>query len=405
MNDVMFAAPRIANAGYRYPYRLEIEGLRAVAVLSVILFHVGFPFSGGYVGVDVFFVISGFLITRNILKDQESGIFTFGRFYLRRIRRLFPALAATLLLTLAGGFMFLAPDDMARLGQTALFSVASLSNVLFWLEIGYFDAAATLKPLLHTWSLSVEEQFYLFWPAAIVCASRLGRSRAITAMVISIGTASFVSAELFRTAHPGAVFYLVPFRMFELCAGAVLAVIPRQRHSHQLSAQLAMIAGLSAIAYSVIYFDSATSLRHFWSLLPCIGAALVIYAGNTPWSGLLLSNRFMTAVGTISYSLYLVHWPIVAFYKYRSSATISAGDKLLLVLLCLAMATIMYRVVELPFRSGRTDRMPVSTRTAAIACAALALCVSTTGAHAWYSNGWAFRVPAELRSIPSETAM
>jgi hypothetical protein len=224
-------------------------------------------------------------------------------------------------------------------------------------------------------------------------------------MVIVVGTVSVVSAELLRTTHPGAVFYLTPFRMFELCVGALLTVIPRRRHLHQLWEQLAMIAGLSAVAYSVAYFDASTLARHFWLLLPCAGAALVIFAGNPPWSGWLLSNRLITAVGTISYSLYLVHWPIIVFYKYVHPAGITTGRKVLLVLLCVAMATLMYKTVELPFRSSRAGQMPQSVRTAALVAAVLALLIGTISGHAWYSKGWTFRVPSELRVLPSETAM
>ena len=166
-----------------------------------------------------------------------------------------------------------------------------------------------------------------------------------------------------------------------------------------------MIAGLSALAYSVTCFDSATLLHPFWSLLPCIGAALVIYAGDTPWSGRLLSNTLTTAVGAISYSLYLVHWPIVVFYRYARFDELQANEKLLLVALCFVTATASYRLVELPFRSGVTDRTPVGTRAALGIAAAMAVCVLAIGAHAWYSNGWAFRLPNELRSIPPADAM
>ena len=198
-------------------------------------------------------------------------------------------------------------------------------------------------------------------------------------MVFIVGTASFVSAELFRTGYPSAVFYLVPFRMFELCIGAGLAFMPEERRP-PLWAQLAMITGLCAVAYSAIYFDAVTPLRHIWALLPCIGAALVIFAGNTPWSGLLLSNRLATGVGTISYSLYLVHWPIIVFYKYVRSEAIPRRHQLLLMLLCFVAAAAMYWLVERPFRSARTGRTPVRMRTAAIAAVCRGVVRLGTGA-------------------------
>ncbi|HXK09475.1 MAG TPA: acyltransferase family protein [Vicinamibacteria bacterium] len=402
---VLGIAGRGAGERPRHAYRREVEGLRAVAVVAVLLFHVGFPVAGGYIGVDVFFVISGFLITRNILNDHQAGIFTFRRFYVRRIRRLFPALATTLLATLLAGSLFFAPDDMARLGRTALFAVASLSNVLFWKEIGYFDAAATLKPLLHTWSLAVEEQYYLLWPAVVVLAARFRGTRAVLAVVAAIGAASLVSAELLRPSDPGAVFYLMPFRMFELCAGGALATVnpPAPRPGR---AQLATMLGMAAVLYSVARFDATTALHHYWALLPCAGTVLVIYAGENRWSTPLLATSAATTIGTISYSLYLVHWPLVVFYRYLHPTEASAAQKWLLAMLCILLAAMLYLLVERPFRSGgRADRSHVGARAAALACTALAICVSLVGWHAWRSGGWPSRLPPELRSLPSETAM
>jgi peptidoglycan/LPS O-acetylase OafA/YrhL len=398
-------AGTVGSLDHQRGHRPEIEGLRAVAVLAVLLFHAGFRLSGGYIGVDVFFVISGFLITRNILKDYQSGVFTFRRFYVRRIRRLFPALAVTLLATLAAGYVLFAPEDMARLGQSGLYAVVSLSNVLFWTQIGYFDPAATLKPLLHTWSLGVEEQFYLLWPAFVVLAARFGGARAVMAMIAAVGGVSFVSAELLRTASPGAVFYLMPFRMFELCAGAVLVASDRGP-PRGVWARIATLGGLALVLYAVAGFDATTSGRHLWALLPCVGTVLVIDAGWNRVSAPLLANRVATFLGTISYSLYLVHWPAVVFYHAFRPGAPTRTVKAMLVLLCIALATILNRAVEQPFRSGgKVDRSHVSARLAAIASAAAAIVVSAIGWHAWASGGWTFRVPAELRGIPSEQAM
>ncbi len=296
---------------------------------------------------------------------------------------------------------------MARLGETTLFSAASLSNILFWRDAGYFDASAAVKPLLHTWSLSVEEQFYLIWPAALVIASRVRRPRSVVALVITVGTASFALAEIFRPTIPDAVFYLVPFRMFEFCAGAALVFAPRPSR-RRLWAELAMIAGFSVLAYSVTCLVPNTAIHPLWPVLPCFGATLIIYVGGrAPWTCRLLSNRLSMAVGTISYSLYLVHWPIIVFYRYARSNELLSGEKLLLVALCFIAAAPMYRLVELPFRSP----MPASRKPAGggrawgLVGATLALCVCTVGADAWYSGGWSFRLPAEMRRIPSEGSM
>jgi peptidoglycan/LPS O-acetylase OafA/YrhL len=389
----------------RPDHRPEIEGLRAVAVLAVLLFHAGFPLPGGYIGVDVFFAISGFLITRNILRDRQAGNFTFGGFYIRRIRRLFPALAVTLLATLAAGWQWLAPDDMARLAESALFAVISLSNVLFWREIGYFDADAVSKPLLHTWSLAVEEQFYLVWPAVVVGASRLRHTWGPSAVIAMVGVSSFLGAEFHRSADPGAVFYLTPFRMFQLSSGALLAVIDPQRARPSV-AKLATLAGLCAIAYGVFRFDATTGQERYWALLPCVGAALVIYGGSNSWSTPLLANRVCRGLGAISYSLYLVHWPVIAFDHYLHGPAASTAHKLLMATACLPLAAALYWLVEWPLRSGGAGRRAlVGTPAAMTAITAMALLVSAIGVHAWHTGGWPSRMPKELAGLPSETAM
>jgi len=386
-------------------HRADIEGLRAVAVMSVLLFHADFPLVGGYLGVDVFFVISGYLITRNITTDIQNGRFAYTTFYMRRLRRIFPALAVTLVLTLIGAFLCFAPEDMARTGESALFSVLSLSNVLFWRQISYFDAAATVKPLLHTWSLAVEEQFYLIWPALLVSTARLGGRYALRTAVLVVGIASFASAELLRGAHPGAVFYLMPFRMFELCAGAILAFFPDRRPGVAV-AEASTGAGLAAIVYAVAVFDSTYSLRRGWSLLPVAGAMLVISSGGSSTSGWLLSNRIATWVGNISYSLYLAHWPIVVFYRYLHPSGLSLVARIVLVVLSVMVAAVSYKFVEQPFRLAGTRRNPAIGKRPMIVSASLTAAVLVlAGFSAWQSGGWRFRLPSELRTIPTETAM
>ena len=405
MTGEALPAPSVSVGEHRRAHLLEIEGLRAVAVLAVVLFHVGFPITGGYIGVDVFFVISGFLITRNIRRDQQAGTFTFGRFYIRRIRRLFPALAVTLLVTLAVGSELFAPGDMARLAESAIFAVVSLSNVLFWREIGYFDVSAASKPLLHTWSLAVEEQFYLLWPAVVVGASRLSQASGVASVVAIVGICSFAGAEFYRTADPGAVFYLMPFRMFELSSGALLAVINPQRPRPFL-ANLATLVGLCIVAFVIMRSDATTAQQHYRALLPCVGTIMVIYGGSNSCSNPLLSNRLAASVGTISYSLYLVHWPVIAFYHQLHGSDVSAVRKVGLVSACLALAAAMHWLIERPLRSGgRVGQSLVRTRTAMVAIIAMALLVSAIGFHGWYTAGWPSRMPMELRHIPSETAM
>ena len=206
-------------------FRPEIEGMRAVAVVAVILFHAGFSFvPGGFLGVDIFFVISGFLITSNVLAEFSQGKFSFVGFYRRRVLRLFPASATTVLVTLVVSFFCLPPDEVVNLAKSALSALAAVSNIYFWTQVGYFDTDAHLKPLLHTWSLGVEEQFYLVWPALLLLLMRIGGRRAILLGVLTAGVASLAGASLFIKSDPSAVFYLMPFRIFEFTIGIVVAV-------------------------------------------------------------------------------------------------------------------------------------------------------------------------------------
>ncbi|MER9188286.1 acyltransferase family protein [Mesorhizobium australicum] len=235
----------MAMMGSQHKIRTEIEGLRAVAVLSVILFHLGVTWlPGGFLGVDVFFVISGFLITTNILRDLERDRFSFKEFYLRRFLRLFPALATTALATLVASFILLPPDEVMDLARSAVAAIFSVSNIYFWSKVGYFDTAAHLKPLLHTWSLGVEERFYLIWPATLVATLRLFGPRTALWVVGCAGIASMVAALVTVGSSPSTAFYLMPFRMFEFALGIVVA-LPWRRP--KLGAPLTNIVGGSGL--------------------------------------------------------------------------------------------------------------------------------------------------------------
>ncbi len=331
-------------------YRREIDGLRAVAVLPVILFHAGFHvFSGGYVGVDVFFVISGYLITSILISELEAGNFSITRFYERRARRILPALFVVMLACLPFAYLWMLPSQLRDFSQSLVAVVLFASNILFWREDGYFAAAAELKPLLHTWSLAVEEQYYLLFPVFLWLFWRFRRQRVLWT-VVGLAALSLLLAEWGWRNAPSANFYLAPTRAWELLAGSICAFLMvgrPQRSSNVLSA-----AGLALILFSVFVYNEGTPFPSVYTLAPILGTALIIlYAAQGTWTARLLSMPVFVGVGLISYSAYLWHQPLFAFARLRSLSepgpTLMAG--LAVAALLLAWAT--WRFVEQPFRN------------------------------------------------------
>lgn len=378
-------------------YQPEIDGLRAIAVIAVVLFHLEFKWiPGGFVGVDVFFVISGFLITRLILKEVRAGDFRFGRFYLRRLRRLGPALIVTLLLTWAVSVFYLTPDHFQRFSGALMSSVFSVSNLFFWFESGYFDATAELKPLLHTWSLSVEEQFYLIWPALIVLIAGRGRGRWLLPVVISLlSLASLYGALVFTSYEPSASFFLMPFRVYEFGLGAGLAMLPGLVRLNVVREVLVLL-GLMMIGYSALVFDKFTPFPDIYALLPCMGAALLIAGGSARYMGLLLRNPLSVWVGKISYSLYLVHWPIVVLYKHITFEDVVVGKtRIALLVLTMMAAVALYYGVEKRFRLAPQAKTS-SPRFRQFGYLAIPLILSLGSAHAYINNGWPERFDAAV---------
>ena len=382
-------------------YRPEVDGLRAVAVVSVLLFHADIPpFSGGFVGVDVFFVISGFLITRLIRKDVSSGEFRFGEFYLRRARRLFPALFATLLITFLGAIFLLVPYHLERLSQALISSVAWVSNIFFWSESGYFDADAITKPLLHTWSLSVEEQFYLVWPGMIVLVSTLKGRYWLPMAVTLVSGLSFLLGLHWLQADSSTAFYMAPARVFEFGIGALLVFVADFRWARGWVLEALLIAGVVLISYSVVSFDEHTLFPSFRALLPSAGAALVIYAGRARYAGLLLRNSLAVWIGSISYSLYLVHWPIVVLYRYVAM-DFSLYARLMAIVAAFALAFLLHRYVESPLRNPRPGAL-LSTPSAFLkASATSTILLCALAGLVWKGQGWPWRwdVPESFLEI------
>ncbi|KRR18137.1 acyltransferase family protein [Bradyrhizobium retamae] len=349
-------------------YRPDIDGLRAVAVLSVMAFHYSAALPGGFTGVDVFFVISGFLITQQLVAEIGTGSFSILRFYDRRIRRILPALVVVLVATIWIGRFILLPGDYKALGASAAYATIGLSNLFFLHNTGYFDAAAELQPLLHTWSLAVEEQFYLVWPLLLLL---LMKSRSRTAVAIVVGAAvlvGLVTSVVWLGVESKGAFYLAVPRAWELAVGALLVFL--RPLSKRLGA-LAVISGLVLIAvgFAVVHkghFPGAAALY------PCVGAALVIWPRQAETApGRWLGMRPFRAIGRISYSLYLWHWPVWVLYRhYINNTEPSTVEAICLALVSIALATLSFYFVEKPIRERRPQ--PTQTvRAGAFACLAL----------------------------------
>jgi peptidoglycan/LPS O-acetylase OafA/YrhL len=356
-------------------YLKHIDGLRAIAVLSIVLFHFDVNLlNGGYVGVDIFFVISGFLITSHISTEIKNNTFRFSDFYGRRVRRLLPALIVTLAGCLIAGYLILPPAHFAAQGLNTVQAILSIANIGFWLDSGYFSADALLKPLLHTWSLSVEEQFYLFWPGFLLIMWRLRLLRVAIAITAII---SLISAEYWLQRDASAVFFLTPFRVFEFCVGAFLYWINDKKASKTVLNIVATL-GLTLIVSAILFYTEQTRFPGAAALLPCLGTALLIYAGAHSYVGKLLTFSPLVYIGLISYSLYLVHWPIVVFYKYLHLPTLQAREQILLLAGSIVLASIMYHFVETPFRTraSRSFRVRAAYFFPAVLCFVVLLAVS-----------------------------
>ena len=338
-------------------YRSDIDGLRAISVLLVVFYHAGFKLiSGGFIGVDVFFVISGYLITGLILNDIDKGQFSFKKFYQRRVKRLMPALFFMLLVTSLVASLILLPMDLKAYYSSLISVVFSLSNFYFWRENGgYFDGNSEEVPLLHTWSLSVEEQFYFIWPISLLILIKLLDRKYLAFLLVALTLFSVAVSEWVTQVTFGAAYYLLPTRMFELLIGALLAIFYVNLNRPKLwIANLLSIMGLIAIFFSAIHLHEGHSFPGITALLPTLGAILVIYAGinQEAWITKLLSTKHLVAIGLISYSVYLWHWPIIVFINYvgiKLDLTLS----LLIVFASLFLGWFSWKFVESPFRTNK----------------------------------------------------
>ena len=361
-------------------------------MLLVVWFH-AFPeaMPGGFVGVDIFFVISGFLITGIIVRELDQQRFSLLGFYMRRIRRIFPALIVVLAVTLVLGWLWMLPAAYAQLSADVFASAAFVSNIALLLQSGYFDIESGKKPLLHLWSLGIEEQFYLFWPLILMLATRLRLRILVVASVI--GIASFALNVALIGSDPVATFYLPFTRAWELLAGAALACGWNQLRQTSAASNWRAAIGLGLIAVAAGVLDSKSAFPGWWAVLPVAGAALLLSAPAAWGCRRLLSSPAMVRIGLISYPLYLWHWPLLVFFAIIKFAPLTLLERGLIVGLSFALAWLTYRFVEIPFRFGR----PIRLRIAAL-CSGMAL-VALAGGVIVEGHGFDFRLPPEIRGM------
>lgn len=335
-------------------YRADVDGLRAIAVLLVLFYHASIGCPGGFVGVDVFFVISGYLITGLILKEIYAGQFQIRKFYERRIRRIVPTLAVVLLSCLAAGWLLLPPTAYDGLGKSVIAQVLLSPNIYLWRTAGYFTAHAAYQPLLHTWSLGVEEQFYLLLPGLLVLLCRYSR-RFLFPTVLSLCIASFCLSVYCGLRQPDFNFYLLPTRAWELGLGSLLAIIPAQFPIKKWLAETLSCIGLAMILCAAFLYNNDTIFPGVAALLPVVGTFLVIFANDHALTstGKLLSLRPVVFIGLISYSLYLWHWPVLVFFNISRCwmpGSSPLGLRLLLLATSIIIASLSWRYIETPFR-------------------------------------------------------
>ncbi len=381
-------------------YRPDIDGLRAIAVMLVVNFH-AFPdaMPGGFIGVDVFFVISGFLITGIIARELESQRFSLLSFYHRRVRRIFPALIVVLSAALVLGWLWMLPAAYTKLSADIFASAAFSANIALLLQSGYFDVESAKKPLLHLWSLGIEEQFYLVWPLILMLAARLRLN--LLWVAASIGIASFVlNVALIRT-NPVATFYLPFTRAFELLAGAALACAWGRLSQDVTASNWRAGAGIVLIAIAAAVLDTHSAFPGWWALLPVAGAALLLSAPGAWACRHWLASPPMAWIGQISYPLYLWHWPLLVFFAIIKFEPLTLVERELVLLLSALLAWATYWFIERPFRFGR----PVPIKALGL-CAGMVL-VAVAGGVVVAGHGFDSRLPPEIRAmteVPEQTS-
>jgi peptidoglycan/LPS O-acetylase OafA/YrhL len=373
-------------------YRAEIDGLRALAVTLVVNFH-AFPeaMPGGFIGVDIFFVISGFLITGIVGRKLDQQRFSLMTFYSRRIRRIFPALVVVLAVTLVLGWLWMLPGPYAQLSSDVFASAAFFPNIALMLQSGYFGVESASKPLLHVWSLGIEEQFYLFWPLILMLGARLRLNLLAVSCVIAL--ASFVLNVALIDSNPVGTFYLPFTRAWELLAGAALACGWSRISQSGRASNLRACVGLILIGVALSVLDTQRAFPGWWALLPVTGTALLLSAPAAWFCRTVLGSRPMVWIGLISYPLYLWHWPLLVFFAIIKFGPLTLAERELILIASVLLAWLTYRMVESPFRFGSSSPLKIAGL-----CSAMVL-VAAAGAVIVERGGFDFRLPPEIRAM------
>lgn len=335
-------------------YRPEIDGLRAIAVLAVIFFHAEVPFvQGGFVGVDIFYVISGYLITRIIINQLHQNVFSFTGFYVKRIKRLFPAAFFLILSTVLFGSLILSPVKYIELAKSAIFSSVFLANVWFSKHSGYFDQAAEISPLIHMWSLAVEEQFYLIFPVLLYVIYKKWRFGGVRILLLTLFFTSFILSFVLSSVYPNASFYLFHTRAWELSLGGLLVLFPVYYNQKKFINYTLSIIGILLLVLGILLLPRGIPYPSYWALLPTLGTAIIITFSHIPGSisHILLTQNSLVKIGKYSYSAYLWHWPVIVYYRiYISERSFTSFETLSLICLSLFLGYLSWKFIEEQFR-------------------------------------------------------
>lgn len=382
-------------------YRFDIQGLRAIAVMIVLLFHFQMPFfTGGFIGVDIFFVISGYLISGHITERAERGEFKLTEFFRNRIIRLFPALFITIAVTAIAGIFFLTPSLMEDLARSAVHAVLSLSNILFFFEAGYFDAAGHTKPLLHTWSLGVEEQFYLIWPFVLLFLLKFKKAYNFGLAAIIVGV--FILSEIVLRVNPEAAFFLTPLRIWQFAVGALVCSLRLKYYEKGNSGLdiVLVISALAVIAACTVLYDETTQFPGLAAIPPTLAAGALLFARSGALSKIVLENPIAQYLGKISYSLYLVHWPLLVYYGMQKTRELTLTDIVILCIASGALAAVLYQLAEKRNKALRKAFRPASIFAFA---AGATLLFTLPMAHLWKSSNFMSQWVAPEIAVLRET--